>query len=76
MQTFFNPTTPFLDAEGRPLVGARVSFLDTETSGDLLDITDHSGVPLPNPLFTGADGRLRLENGNGAPAVPWFYLGS
>ena len=70
MQTFFNPTTPFLDAEGHPLVGARVSFLDTETSGDLLDITDHSEVPLPNPLFTGADGRLRLENGNGAPAVP------
>lgn len=75
MQTFFNPTTPFLDAEGHPLVGARVSFLDTETSGDLLDITDHSDVPLPNPLFTGADGRLRLENGNGALAVPCFADG-
>ena len=69
MQTFFNPTTPFFDGEGRPLVGAMVSFLDLETSASLIDITDSYGVPLPNPLFTGADGRLRLENGNG-PVVP------
>ena len=27
MQTFFNPTTPFFDDEGHPLVGARVSVL-------------------------------------------------
>ena len=32
MQTFFNPTTPFLDSEGRPMVGARVSFLDLDSS--------------------------------------------
>ena len=70
MQTFFNPTTPFLDDEGRPMVGAMVSFLDTETSGSLIEITDNAGTPLPNPLFTGMDGRLRLDNGNGAPAVP------
>ena len=70
MQTFFNPTTPFLDDEGRPMVGAMVSFLDTETSGSLIEITDNAGTPLPNPIFTGMDGRLRLDNGNGAPAVP------
>lgn len=69
MQTFFNPTTPFFDGEGRPLVGAMVSFLDLETSASLIDITDSDGVPLPNPLYTGDDGRLRLENGNG-PVVP------
>ncbi len=70
MQTFFNPTTPFFDGEGKLLVGARVSFLDLETNASLIDITDSAGTPLPNPLFTGSDGRLRLENGNGAPAVP------
>lgn len=47
-----------------------VSFLDTETSSSLIEITDNAGTPLPNPLFTGMDGRLRLDNGNGAPAVP------
>lgn len=70
MQTFFNPTTPFFDGEGRPLVGAMVSFLDLETSASLIPLTDCKGVALPNPLYTGMDGRLRLENGNGAPAVP------
>ena len=70
MQTFFNPTTPFFDGEGRLLVGAMVSFLDLETSASLIDIKDSDGVPLPNPLYTGDDGRMRLENGNGAPAVP------
>jgi hypothetical protein len=70
MQTFFNPTTPFLDDEGRPMVGAMVSFLDTETNASLIDITDSDGVALPNPLYTGSDGRIRLDNGNGAPAVP------
>lgn len=70
MQTFFNPTTPFFDAEGHPMVGARVSFLDLSTSASLIELTDNEGTPLPNPLFTGSDGRLRLENGNGAPAVP------
>lgn len=68
MQTFFNPTTPFLDSEARPMVGARVSFLDLDSSASLIAITDASGVPLPNPLFTGSDGRLRLQNG--VPAVP------
>lgn len=52
------------------MVGAMVSFLDTETSGSLIEITDNAGTPLPNPLFTGMDGRLRLDNGNGSPAVP------
>lgn len=52
------------------MVGAMVSFLDTETSGSLIEITDNAGSPLPNPIFTGMDGRLRLDNGNGAPAVP------
>lgn len=52
------------------MVGAMVSFLDTETSGSLISVTDSEGVALPNPLFTGSDGRLRLDNGNGAPAVP------
>ena len=47
-----------------------VFFLDTETSGSLISITDSEGVALPNPLFTGSDGRIRLDNGNGAPAVP------
>ena len=70
MQTFFNPTTPFFDAEGHPMVGARVSFLDLSTNASLIELTDSEGTPLPNPLFTGSDGRLRLENGNGAPAVP------
>lgn len=70
MQTFFNPTTPFLDDEGRPMVGAMVSFLDTETNASLIDITDSDGVAMPNPLYTGSDGRIRLDNGNGAPAVP------
>lgn len=70
MQTFFNPTTPFFDGEGRPLVGAMVSFLDLETSASLIPLTDSDGVALPNPLYTGEDGRMRLENGNGAPAVP------
>ena len=70
MQTFFNPTTPFFDGEGKPLVGARVSFLDLGTSASFIDITDSDGTQLPNPLFTGSDGRLRLENGSGAPAVP------
>lgn len=70
MQTFFNPTTPFFDDEGRPLVGAMVSFLDLETSASLLPLTDSEGVDLPNPLYTGSDGRIRLDNGNGAPAVP------
>ena len=35
MQTFFNPTTPFFDAEGHPMVGARVSFLDLSTNAVL-----------------------------------------
>lgn len=52
------------------MVGARVSFLDLSTSASLIELTDNEGTPLPNPLFTGSDGRLRLENGNGAPAVP------
>lgn len=70
MQTFFNPTTPFFDGEGHLLVGAAVSFLDTGTSGSLITIKDSDGVTLPNPLYTGSDGRMRLDNGNGAPAVP------
>ena len=70
MQTFFNPTTPFFDSEGKLLVNARVSFLDLETSSSLIEITDNEGTALPNPLFTGSDGRLRMENGNGAPVVP------
>lgn len=70
MQTFFNPTTPFFDSEGKPLVNARVSFLDLETSSSLIEITDDEGTALPNPLYTGSDGRLRMENGNGAPVVP------
>ena len=70
MQTFFNPTTPFFDSEGKLLVNARVSFLDLETSSSLIEITDNDGTALQNPLFTGSDGRLRLENGNGAPVVP------
>ena len=52
------------------MVGAMVSFLDTETNASLIPITDSDGVALPNPLYTGSDGRLRLDNGNGAPAVP------
>lgn len=52
------------------MVGAMVSFLDTETNASLIDITDSDGVALPNPLYTGSDGRIRLDNGNGAPAVP------
>ncbi len=52
------------------MVGARVSFLDLSTSANFIELTDNEGTPLPNPLFTGSDGRLRLENGNGAPAVP------
>lgn len=70
MQTFFNPTTPFFDSEGKLLVNARVSFLDLETSSSLIEITDNDGTALPNPLFTGSDGRIRMENGNGAPVVP------
>ena len=75
MQTFFNPTTPFFDDEGHPLVGARVSFLEIGTSANFIDLTDSEGTPLPNPLFTGSDGRLRLNNGNGAPAVPCIANG-
>lgn len=52
------------------MVGARVSFLDLSTNASLIELTDNEGTSLPNPLFTGSDGRLRLENGNGAPAVP------
>ncbi len=52
------------------MVGARVSFLDLSTNANFIELTDNEGTPLPNPLFTGSDGRLRLENGNGAPAVP------
>ena len=52
------------------MVGAMVSFLDTETNASLIDITDSDGVAMPNPLYTGSDGRIRLDNGNGAPAVP------
>lgn len=70
MQTFFNPTTPFFDGEGKPMVGARVSFLDVETSTSFISLTDNEGTALPNPLYTGSDGRLRLEGGDGAPAVP------
>lgn len=68
MQTFFNPTTPFFDGEGHLLVDAAVSFLDTGTSGSLITIKDSDGVTLPNPLYTGSDGRMRLDNG--ALAVP------
>ena len=75
MQTFFNPTTPFFDDEGHPLVWARVSFLEIGTSANFIDLTDSEGTPLPNPLFTGSDGRLRLNNGNGAPAVPCIANG-
>lgn len=75
MQTFFNPTTPFFDDEGHPLVGARVSFLEIGTSANFIDLTDSEGTPLSNPLFTGSDGRLRLNNGNGAPAVPCIANG-
>ena len=49
MQTFFNPTTPFFDDEGHPLVGARVSFLEIGTSANLIDVTDSEGTPLPKP---------------------------
>lgn len=52
------------------MVGAMVSFLDTETNASLIPITDSDGAALPNPLYTGSDGRIRLDNGNGAPAVP------
>lgn len=68
MQTFFNPTTPFLDSEGKPMVEARVSFLDLETDAHFIEITDNTGTPLENPLFTGSDGRLMLHNGT--PVVP------
>lgn len=76
MQTFFNPTTPLLDDEGHILVGAMVSFLDLGTSASFISLTDSEGVPLPNPLYTGSDGRLRLENGNGAVAVPCIADGT
>lgn len=70
MQTFFNPTTPFFDGEGKPMVNAMVSFVDVETSTNYISLTDNEGTALPNPLYTGSDGRLRLNNGNGAPAIP------